>query len=139
LSPALGSAVHRLCVVMICTDMSEADQIGRQLLKLNSGCLVTYLRLEELMFLSPAGKVALVILAANDTPTMTRRTLSWLRHRWPGCPITVVADAGGGEQEVAAREGGANFLTRPVPMDQWREILRVAAGKDSAVQRRELT
>ena len=119
--------------------MSEADQIGRQLLKLNSGCLVTYLRLEELMFLSPAGKVALVILAANDTPTMTRRTLSWLRHRWPGCPITVVADAGGGEQEVAAREGGANFLTRPVPMDQWREILRVAAGKDSAVQRRELT
>jgi hypothetical protein len=31
--------------------------------------------------------------AREDDPAGTQRTLRWPRHRWPGCPITVVSAA----------------------------------------------
>ena len=118
----------RLCIVMACTDMQEADLVGRRLLELNSACLVTYRRAEDLMYNLPTGRVALFILATADTPAVIGRTLKWLRHRWPRSPITVVGDVGGGEQEIAARQGGAYYLTRPVSPQQWDGILAHALG-----------
>ncbi len=115
-----GSCV---CILMACADASEADQVGRQLLKLNSGCLVTYRRAQDLMYNAPMGKVALVILGTNESSSTLGRILKWLRKRWPNCPLTVVGDNGGGEQELTARIGGALYLTRPVRAQQWSELL----------------
>lgn len=115
-----------LCVVMACSDMQEADQVGRQLSQQNTGCLLTYLRSEDLLLNAPAGPVALIILATGDHPATMRRILGWLRHRWPGCPITVVGDEGCGQHEMAAREGGATFLTRPVNREHWSAIVTQA-------------
>ena len=56
------------CVVMVCADAGEAEQVGKQLSKLNTGCLVTYRRTEDLFQNRPAGHVALIILALNQTP-----------------------------------------------------------------------
>jgi len=116
------------CIVLTCTDMREADEVGRQLLELNNGCLVTYRRAEDLMSNAPAGRVALVILATSDSPEVICRTLKWLRRRWPRVPITVVGDVGGGELELAARKEAACYLTRPVDAQQWRAILGHALG-----------
>ncbi len=120
---AVRPTAGRACIVMACTDMSEADQVGRQLLKFNSGCLVTYRRAEDLMYNAPAGKVALLILATNDEPPLLRRVLWWLKRRWPKCPVTVVGNEGCGEHEMVAREGGANYLLRPVAPQQWSALL----------------
>jgi len=108
-----------LCVVMVCTGMSEAEQVARRLLEVNSGCLVTYRRAEDLLCNSPTGRVALIILATDEEPSALMRTLKWLGHRWPGCPITVVGEAGSTESEMAARQGGALYLTRPVAAKEW--------------------
>jgi len=127
LSPsAIRPVVRRLCVVMVCTDMREAEQVGRQLSEFDNGCLVTYRRVEDLKHNNPTGKVVLAILANADPPSGIRRTLSWLRHQWPRCPITVVGDAGCGEHEMAAREGGAMYLTRPVDHEKWSAMLKYA-------------
>lgn len=123
------TSARSVCVVMACSDMKEADQVGRQLSQYNTGCLVTYFRAQDLMLNAPSGKVALVILATNDSPAVLQRTLSWLRHRWPRCPITVVGDVGCGEHEMVARSGGATFLTRPVSPGQWQAILANALSR----------
>ena len=115
-----------VCVVMICSDAREADQVGRQLMELNNGCLVTYRKAEDFLFNAPRSRAALVILAAEGSTGIIRTTLGWLRRRWPGCPTMVIADEGGGEQEMAAREGGAMFLTRPVGDEQWAAMLSQA-------------
>jgi DNA-binding NtrC family response regulator len=114
---------------MACADMSEADLIGQQLEQLHSGYLVTYRRAEEIVRNTPAGKVALVILATQDSPAVLCRTLKWLRRRWPRCPITVVGDLGGGEMELAARKEAACYLTRPVDPEQWKALLSHALGQ----------
>src|ERR1035437_9159878 len=57
------------------------------------------------------GRLALAIMAGEDDPADMQWTLHWLRHRWPGCPITVVSNAGGLENEMVARQGGAFYLT----------------------------
>ena len=125
-SAAMRPFGGRMCVAMTCDDMSEADQVGRQLLELNTGCLVTYRRGEDLLRNAPSGQVVLVILATQDEPLQMRRTLSWLRRRWPRCPVTVVGNTGCGGHEMAARESGANFLTRPVAPQQWSSLVRHA-------------
>ena len=112
-----------VCVVMACSDPREADEVSRQLAQVDSACLVTYFRQQDLMLNSPAGKVAMVILATEDSPAALRGMLSWLRRRLPHCPITVVGDAGAGEYEQVAREGGAIFVVRPVFQEQWAAIL----------------
>jgi hypothetical protein len=108
--------------------MSEAEQVGWQLRQFDNGCLATYRRVEDLKYNAPRGKVALTILANADSPSCIRRTIKWLHNRWPRCPLTVVGDAGCGEHEIAAREGGAMFLTRPVGHEQWAAILDHALG-----------
>ncbi len=118
-----GPTQAGLCIVMACTDQTEADEVTQQLSQLNNGCLITYRRAEDLVFNAPAGRVALVILATNDSPEVLRRTLSWLRNRWSSCPVTVVGNEGGGRHELAAREGGAIYLTRPVEPHEWSSIL----------------
>ena len=126
---ALRPGAGAVCMVMACADLSEADHVGRQLLELNMGCLVTYRRAADLMYNAPAGKVALVVLATRDELPMIRRTLRWLRNRWPKCSVTVVGDEGCGEHEMVAREGGANYLVRPVSQPEWSAVLRHALGR----------
>jgi len=109
--------------VMACSDMQEADQVGRCLAELKTGCLVTYCKAEDLLLNAPGGQVALVILATNDSLPVLRGALQWLRRRWPRCPVTVVGDEGCGEHELAAREAGASFLARPVTPDEWSAVL----------------
>ncbi len=108
---------------MACSDMSEADQVGRLMQELNTGCLVTYRRTQDVMSNAPAGKVALIILASEDSPAALGRMLKWLRHRWPDSPVTVIGNQGAGEHEMAARAGGAFYLTRPVATQDWTAIL----------------
>jgi FixJ family two-component response regulator len=124
-----------VCVLMACSHMREADQVGRQLLEQHTGCLVTYLRVRDLVLNAPTGRVALVILATDDPPNVLRRTLDWLRHRWPRCPVTVVADGGCGETEMVAREGGASFLVRPVDHSEWSALVSHALGLSASPAR----
>ena len=122
-APVLRPVRTRVCILMACADMSEADQVGQLLSEMNTGCLVTYRQAGDMMLNVPADKVALVILATDEAPAALGRTLKWLRHRWPGCPITVVGDSGANEYEMAARAGGALYLTRPVVPQNWTDIL----------------
>lgn len=127
--------VETCMIVMVCTDMSEADQVGKQLSELNKGCLVAYRKVEDLIANAPSGKVALIILATNDNAEVTARMLKWLRHQWPRCPLTVVGDGGCGEQEMAAREGGACYLARPIAPEQWAAMLSHVLGGHKEVVR----
>lgn len=113
----------RLCVVMACTDVAEAEQVGQQLSAFDGGCLVTFRRAEDLMYNAPSRKVAMVVLATDDSLPVMSRMLERLRRRWPRCPVTVVGDEGGNEYELAARKGGAIYLTRPVEPQEWSAIL----------------
>jgi DNA-binding response OmpR family regulator len=115
---------------MVCDDDDEAQEIGREISKVNTGCLRTYWDLFDLIETPPQGRIAAVILATRSDPETMRQTLQWMRHRWPRCPVTVVGDVGGEEHELAARENGANFLTRPVTSAQWRAIVDHATGRD---------
>lgn len=121
--PAARLETKRLCIVMVCTDTLEADEICRQLQDFDTASLVTYRQPRDLMVNAPAGQVALVILATADAPRVMRQTLRWLRNRWPRTPIAVVGESGGGQQEMAAREGGACYLVRPVEREDWSAIL----------------
>ena len=115
---------ERLCIVMACGDAAEAAQVGQQLLQLNIGCLITYRKADDILLNLPSGKVVLVVLATAGDPDAIQRTLRWMTRRWPRCPITVIGDIGGGEMEIAARKGGASYLTRPVAPAQWAALLR---------------
>ncbi len=111
------------CIVMTCSDGDEASQVAEQLSQVNKGVLITYRRCADVLTNSPRGRVALIVLASMETPAELGRALNWMRNRWPNCPITVVGDTGGGNVEVAARQGGACFLARPVTRDQWQAIV----------------
>jgi len=119
---------ERLCIVMACRDAAEAAQVGRQLLQVNRGSLITYRRADDVLLNSPAGKIALIILAGGEDPKSLGRTLRWMRHRWPRCPIAVVGDTGGDELEVEARKGGASYLARPVAPEQWEAMVAHVLG-----------
>ena len=125
-SPAIRPANRGLCIVVACTDASEAEQIARQLSKPNRGRIITYRRAEDLLHNAPTGTVSLLILASTETTATLERTLKWLRNRWPRCPVTVVGDAGCGDYEIAARAGGAHYLTRPVAAEDWSAIFQHA-------------
>ncbi len=133
--PAKRLAKQCPCVVMTCEDMSEAEAVGQTLLQLNIGMLITYRKASDLMSNAPAGWVAVVILATKDSPAVIRRTLQWLHHRWPRCPVTVVGDIGSGDHEMAAREGGASFLSRPVTCEEWTAMLSHTLAGHSKVER----
>lgn len=120
--PALR-APHRsatsTCLVMVCNDQNEADQVASLLEQYDSGCLVTYRRAGDLLLNAPHGRVSLVILAGDDTPSVVGRMLKWLRRRWPGCPVTVLGSPESRDLELAARSGGASYLVRPVSTEEW--------------------
>jgi FixJ family two-component response regulator len=127
--PVIRTGADGRFVVMACDDMTQADAVGLRLTSVSSGALVVYSRLEDLMVNPPAGRVAVVILDTHDSPAAISRALEWLRRRWNRCPVTVVGDAGGGDHEMAARQGGACFLTRPVTEEQWSSLLSHALRK----------
>ena len=139
-SPAGGRGADKAavggttCIVMVCA-AEEADQIGRQLSQLDRGCLVTYRRVEDMVLNAPTGKVSMVILAGQQETGAMRRTLRWLRHRWPSCPVAVVGDTGGDSHEMTARKGGALYLARPVRAEYWSAMVShlapSATGKSS--------
>ena len=112
-----------LFVVLACDDAGQADAVGRRLLQMNTGALVVYGRLGDLLANPPAGRIAAAIVDTHEPQASVRGALDWLRSRWPRCPVTVIGDAGGGDQEMAARQGGATFLTRPVTEEQWMSLL----------------
>ncbi|MHC4717631.1 MAG: hypothetical protein ACYS5V_11725 [Planctomycetota bacterium] len=114
---------ERLCIVMTCQDSAEARQVQTLVSQVNNGVLVTYRKPQDLLLNYPAGRVVLIILATAEEPADMGRTLAWMRHRWPHCPVTVIGDEGGGEVEVVARAGGAVFLTRPVDPTTWESMV----------------
>ena len=120
----------RLCIVMACENAQEAEQVQAQVSQVNNGVLVTYRRSRDVLDNYPVGRVVLIILATAEDPSAMGKTLAWIRHRWPHCPVTVIGDAGSGDLEMAARAGGAAFLARPVDPTTWEAMVRhaLAAG-----------
>lgn len=114
---------ERLCIVMACDDAAEAARAGEMLSKVNNGILVTYRRADDILLNRPVGKVALVVLATPEEPAAIERTLKWMRHRWPHCPVTVIGSGGDCAMEMAARRGGASFLARPVSPQAWEAMI----------------
>lgn len=115
---------ERLCIVVACTDAAEAADISRHVSQVHTGTLVTYRRAGDILSNAPAGRVVLIILAADGDPTAIAKTLSWMRRRWPRCPVAVIGDVGGGAVEIAARTGGASYLTRPVSPEEWAALVQ---------------
>lgn len=133
-TPAMRLASGRVCVLMTAAQKSEADEVGRKLLEQNEACFVTYQEAEELLSNVPVGRIALVILAADESPSVIRGVLGRLRGRWMNCPLAVIGDIGGGEHEMAARECGAFFFTRPVSREQWSALVEHAVRLSGKVQ-----
>lgn len=125
--PALRLSGRKPCVAMACTDESEARQMAQALSKLNTGVLITYRSAADLIRNAPRGAVSMVILAGRERPTEMRTALACLRRRHPYCPVAVIADTGAGEEELAARIGGAIFMTRPVEQEPWSALLAAAS------------
>ena len=122
-APAVQVGKECSVVVIICDDAARAEDVGRRVLNLNRCMLVTYQRPESMRCSMPAGPVAAVIVDLRAPAPVIGRTVQWLRHRWPRCPVTVVGDVGGGEFEMVARKGGASYLTRPVTDKHWSGLL----------------
>ena len=110
--------------MVACEDAAEAARMGSLISQVHSGTLVTYRKAEDILLNAPAGRVALIILAADDDPARLGKTLSWLRRRWHRCPVTVVGTEGNVEQETAARMEGATYLTRPVRPKEWTSLVQ---------------
>lgn len=126
---AFWSAARCPCIAMSSTEASEEDQVGHALLQHNTGVLITYRRALDLLQNVPAGVLAMVILAAREPAADVRVALEWLRRRRHDCPVTVVADSGGGAEEIVARVGGAIFMTRPVGAAQWSALVAGAIAR----------
>ncbi len=105
-------------------DAAEAAVISRQVSQVHTGVLVTYRRADDILLNAPVGRVVLIVLAASDDPAAIAKTLTWMRRRWPRCPVAVIGDAGGGAVEMAARTGGASYLTRPVSAEEWTSLVQ---------------
>ena len=112
------------CPLSVCDEAAEAARLGSQISKVHSGTLVTYRKAEDILLNAPAGRVVLIILAADDDPARLGKTLSWMRRRWHRCPVTVVGTEGNVEQETAARMEGATYLTRPVGPEEWVSLVQ---------------
>ncbi len=120
------------CILVVCGDC-EAPRISRELSEINSGYVVSYRRVEDLVLNAPTGKVALVILAGRETPTVRERTLKWLRRRWGDCVITVVDSETSTEAEMTARKGGAMYMAEQIAPDKLSDL--VSHVLDRQVQR----
>ncbi|MCY2924394.1 MAG: hypothetical protein NT031_02990 [Planctomycetota bacterium] len=139
-SVARASAKQASCIVMICGG-KEAGPVERELAGRKIGRLMAYHRVEDMVQSPPAGPVAMVILAKEEDPAGTRKTLRWLRQRWPSCPITLVSGDGGVDREMTARQGGAFYLTsgeaaRQLPA-MVSHALRAQVGETAGILRTE--
>ena len=112
-----------VCIV-ICARSDEADQIGQRLSHLDSGCLLAYERIRDMVRNAPVGDVDLVVLATDTGPRTLRKTLLWIKRRWRGCVCVVVSNNTRRVTEMAAREHGALYLHGPVYPEQWDGVLR---------------
>jgi len=119
---------------MTTAQTSEADSVGRSLLEQTEACFMTYRQAEDILSRMPVGRIALVVLAADESPSTIRETLRRLRGCWLSCPVAVVGEVGGGEHEMAAREGGAMYFTRPVSCEQWTTLVEHAVRRAGKVQ-----
>ena len=128
---------ERLCIVMVCVDADEASLVGQELLQVNSGALLTYRKVEDILSTAPAGRVVLVILAGNEAPVAVDKALATMRHRWPRCPVVVIGEPEDRELELAARRGGASYLIRPVRHQEWTALVQHAFGKRNQVASEE--
>ena len=117
------------CIAMSCTEESEARQVGHALLQQKTGVLITYRSAMDLIQNAPNGNVAMVILAGRECPMEMQQVFGWLKRRHPHCPVAVIADTGAGEEELAARIGGAIFMTRPLYEEQWSALLTGAVAR----------
>jgi hypothetical protein len=115
-------------IVMACQDRLETEQVGQELLKVNSGRLQAYRRIRDLICNPPTGPITSAILATHDGQAEVTEALEWIRRQWPRCLTIVIGDTGCGRQERMARQGGALFLTRPVSAEQWLAIVCHASG-----------
>lgn len=114
------------CVVVVNAHLEESDLLGRLLMQLqvNTGRVVTYERLADLLHNPPpTGSGGLIVVATKDAPALVMQALLWLRDRYGRCMMLVIGDEGCGELELAARAGGANYMTRPVDREQWLVLL----------------
>lgn len=110
----------------------QAQSLADQLSQADAGCFISYGSSQDLVSRPPAGKVAMAILAAQDSPADTSFAVRWLRNRWPRAAVTVVAAPGRSDYEQAAREGGALFFTEPLAPQQWRDLIAAAAGPQTS-------
>lgn len=133
-APALRPGRWERCIVVACEDHDDTEAIDRELSQVKRSRLRAYEGLWQLREHPPRQDVAAVILATSDDPETIGQTLQWARHRWPRCLATVVGDVGGESQEMAARQNGANFLTRPVTKVQWRAVVRHAIGREQSLE-----
>jgi hypothetical protein len=122
---------------MVCGDQEETGRIEEEFSKVESGCLQVYTKIVDLMNNLPTGRVVSVIVATTDGPSIMGQALSWIRHRWPRCSITVIGDVGCNGLEMAARRNSANFLTRPVTTEEWTAILTQHSRQRQTLGRRE--
>ena len=118
---------------MVCENLGEAAEVGKLLTKVNTGSLITYRRVADVLLNAPASRIALIILANSDSPVTVGMTLKRMRRRWPNCPIVVVGDEGAGEFEMSARIEGASYLVRPVSSTQWASMIEHVLGSSSQI------
>jgi DNA-binding NtrC family response regulator len=123
---------------MVCVDADEASLVGQELLQVNSGALLTYRKVEDILLTAPAGRVVLIIMAGNEAPVAVDKALNTMRHRWPRSPVVVIGEPGDRELELAARRGGASYLVRPVRAQEWTALVQHAFGKRTGVTSEEV-
>jgi hypothetical protein len=98
----------------------------------NIGSIVVYHRLVDLLHAPPRGEdLGLIVLGDQIEPAALVRTLRWLARQYPLATLAVLADTGSGACEVAARLGGAVFLTRPYQQPDWSDLLGHTVGRNS--------
>ena len=112
-----------LSIVLLTQGVGEADQIARSLSKLKSGRLIRFHHAMDLVSNIPTAPVDMIVLAADDSPALTREVLRWTRRQWFQCLPLVVGWRGGGGMERAARENGALFFLRPVSAGSWDSVM----------------
>lgn len=134
---ALRLSQYGSCIVAVCENQREAEEINSAFLKVSHGCLQWYTQISDLMKNLPTRRVVSLILATGDSPAAMGQTLRWMRYRWPRCLITVVGDVGCSSHEMAARQNGASYLIRPVTAEEWTAVILQATGQKLTFGRRE--
>ena len=119
-SAPVNGAAH---VVLVCADLTEADQVSRQLASHSHACLVAYRKVEDFAQAAPRGNVALIILADAGPPEAVGWILRIASWRWRKGPTAVIGNAGDTELELVARASGASYFARPMSEREWEALV----------------